>query len=49
MVSQELKERVKAALESDPGMAEDLEARRVDPYRAADMLVERVNGGGVRG
>jgi LAO/AO transport system kinase len=46
MVSQEVKERVKTTLERDASLAEDLEARRVDPYRAVAMLVDRVRRGG---
>jgi LAO/AO transport system kinase len=43
MVSEELKQRVAAILEEDR-VVDDLAERRVDPYRAAAMLVERVTG-----
>jgi LAO/AO transport system kinase len=46
MVSQEVKEQVKAAMEADETLAGELEARRVDPYRAVAMLVEQVTRGG---
>jgi hypothetical protein len=32
-----------AALDADGSLAEDLVARRVDPYRAAAILVERAS------
>jgi LAO/AO transport system kinase len=45
MVSEVLKQQV-GPLVHDPDLLGDLEARRVDPYRAVAMLVERVTRGG---
>ena len=36
--------RVAEALDADPALAADVEARRIDPYRAAGVVVERVAG-----
>jgi LAO/AO transport system kinase len=46
MTSQRLKEKVRRTLEADGSLAEELAERRVDPYRAVAMLVERVQGSG---
>jgi putative protein kinase ArgK-like GTPase of G3E family len=35
---------VRGGLERDAGLAEDLLSRRIDPYRAASILEERVAG-----
>src|SRR5438105_1099179 len=43
MVSEELKQRVASLLQTDT-VVDDLSQRRIDPYRAAAMLVERVTG-----
>jgi GTPase len=40
--TERLRERVAAALETDDALREDLAERRLDPYRAASMLLERV-------
>ncbi|MFN2543779.1 MAG: methylmalonyl Co-A mutase-associated GTPase MeaB [Actinomycetota bacterium] len=44
MVSVQVKERVKALAAADASLIDDLDERRVDPYRAVAMLVERVTG-----
>jgi LAO/AO transport system kinase len=49
MVSQEIKGRLKETLEAEPGLGDDLAARRIDPYAAVAMLVERVQRGGSHG
>ena len=43
MVSEELKQRVASLLQTD-SVVDDLSQRRIDPYRAAAMLVDRVTG-----
>jgi LAO/AO transport system kinase len=48
MVSEALKQRVEALL-GDESLLDDLEARRVDPYGAVAMLVDKVQGGGSDG
>ena len=47
MAAFHLRERVAGELNEDSGafLVEDLAARRVDPYRAAEILLERVAGG----
>jgi GTPase len=45
MVSQSLKEQVKAALHRDSKLGDELLDRTTDPYRAVGMLVERVQQG----
>jgi LAO/AO transport system kinase len=40
LVAERFRVRVSRALEADPGLVEDLAARRVDPYRAAAILAE---------
>ena len=42
MVSERLRERVRAVARANRSLVEDLEERRVDPYRAVAMLVGRV-------
>jgi len=43
MVAFRLRERATTVLEgSEAGLAEDLAARRIDPYRAAEILLERI-------
>jgi len=44
LAAQRVRERVQGALEGDPDLARDLEERKVDPYRAATMLLERITG-----
>jgi hypothetical protein len=45
MVSQSLKEQVKAELRRDSKLGDELLDRTTDPYRAVGMLVERVQQG----
>jgi len=40
LASQRVRERVRAALDADSGLAERVAGREVDPYRAASMLLE---------
>jgi len=40
LASQRVRERVRAAIEADPDLAERVVAREVDPYRAAAVLLE---------
>jgi LAO/AO transport system kinase len=42
LAAEELRGSVAAALEADPGLRDDLVARRLDPYRAAATLLEAV-------
>jgi LAO/AO transport system kinase len=42
MVSQRMKDRLRGALEADDELTRELRERRTDPYRAADILIERV-------
>jgi LAO/AO transport system kinase len=44
LVTERLRERVTDALSADAALAADLEARRVDPYRAASLVTERIAG-----
>ena len=44
LAAERLRERVRALLDADPALGEDLAARRVDPYRAAAILVGRIAG-----
>ncbi|HEX2068587.1 MAG TPA: hypothetical protein VHH54_00065, partial [Actinomycetota bacterium] len=50
MAAFRLRDRVAVELSEDSGafLVEDLAARRVDPYRAAEILLERVTGGEAR-
>jgi LAO/AO transport system kinase len=43
MAAQELRLRMRETLEADAGLAADLDERRVDPYRAAAILIERIS------
>jgi LAO/AO transport system kinase len=45
LAAERLRGRLRGALERDAGLADDLAARRVDPYRAAAILTERVPSG----
>jgi LAO/AO transport system kinase len=51
MVAERLRARVSELLaqEADGGVAVDLAGRRIDPYRAADILLERVSSPNERG
>jgi LAO/AO transport system kinase len=51
MVAERLRARVSELLaqEADGGVAADLAGRRIDPYRAADILLERVSSPNERG
>jgi len=42
MVAFHLRDRAASALELDPALAEQVSSRGIDPYRAAEILVERV-------
>jgi LAO/AO transport system kinase len=44
LTTERLREHVRAALEGDAELAADLAERRVDPYRAAAILIERIAG-----
>jgi LAO/AO transport system kinase len=46
IVSELLKQHVEGLLEADPALVADLAARRVDPYAAARILLERTKAGG---
>jgi len=43
MAAQELRLRMRETLEADAGLAADLDERKVDPYRAAAILIERIS------
>jgi LAO/AO transport system kinase len=45
LTTEELRSRVRAHLEADPALAEDLAERRLDPYRAAALIMARVAPG----
>jgi LAO/AO transport system kinase len=45
IVSELLKEHVEELLAADPSLVADLAARRVDPYGAAGVLLERTKAG----
>jgi LAO/AO transport system kinase len=47
LVTERLRDRVTEVLRTDAALAGDLEARRMDPYRAASLVVERVAGDGL--
>jgi LAO/AO transport system kinase len=44
LTSERLRERIRGLLAADPDLADGLAGRRVDPYRAAAILTERVLG-----
>jgi LAO/AO transport system kinase len=44
LTSERLRERIRRLLREDPDLADGLAGRRVDPYRAAAILTERVLG-----
>jgi LAO/AO transport system kinase len=44
LATERLRARVAARLGDDPGLVSELAARRVDPYRTASILVERIAG-----
>jgi LAO/AO transport system kinase len=48
IASEHLRDRIRALLEQDRALSDDLAGRRVDPYRAAAILIERVRGGQAR-
>jgi len=45
LASQRVRERVRDAIAADPGLAERVAGREVDPYRAAAMLLEAIDPG----
>ena len=49
MVSQQLKGRAKDVLTDDSDLARDLQERRLDPYAAVAILMERVGGERIQG
>jgi LAO/AO transport system kinase len=49
MVSQQLKERAKDVLTEESDLARDLQDRRVDPYGAVAILMERVGDERIQG
>ncbi len=42
LAAEQLRDRIRAVLDADPELAGELAARRIDPYRAAAILQERV-------
>jgi LAO/AO transport system kinase len=49
LAAERLRGRVAGVLEADEALRDDLAERRLDPYRAASMLLERVGGRGAGG
>jgi LAO/AO transport system kinase len=46
LAAQQVRERMRGTAGSEDTLADDLEERRVDPYRAAAILIERLGDGG---